>query len=135
MSHCDVTAGTMDRVYGATGAMRLAQIDVTKSTTNADHHEHFADSQPQLGAAAPPRGRRPQTPSVGQSPPTAPQAKTTGNLAPPAVKGMSIARGARLNQPAWKPSRGGLSDRLCHSDAAPAGAQDHHGRGRPGRPP
>jgi len=46
MSHFDVTAGTDDWVYGATGAMGLAQTNVAQSTTNADNHEYFAESQP-----------------------------------------------------------------------------------------
>jgi len=45
MSHFDVVAGTEDWVYGATNAMSLAATDVTKSTTNADNHEYFAEHQ------------------------------------------------------------------------------------------
>ena len=46
MSHFDVLSSTDDWVYGAAGAMSLAQTDVSKSTTNADNHEYFAEKQP-----------------------------------------------------------------------------------------
>jgi peptidyl-Lys metalloendopeptidase len=46
MSHFNVTASTQDWVYGTAGAMNLAQTDVTKSTSNADNHEYFAENQP-----------------------------------------------------------------------------------------
>lgn len=46
MTHFNVTCGTDDYVYGATGAHNLAVSDPAKAVDNADNHEYFAEDQP-----------------------------------------------------------------------------------------
>jgi peptidyl-Lys metalloendopeptidase len=46
MSHFNVVAGTLDNVYGQTGAKALAISNPTKALANADSHEYFAENNP-----------------------------------------------------------------------------------------
>lgn len=45
MSHFNATAGTDDWAYGTANATNFANTDPSKSTTNADNHEYFAEKQ------------------------------------------------------------------------------------------
>jgi len=45
MSHFNVTAGTVDYVYGEANALWLAATDPRKATKNADNYEYFAEDQ------------------------------------------------------------------------------------------